>query len=524
MQLQPVLTFIISIFIIILVINSSALNGKIQKRRLLASFIDSFIWLIYCVMFNMFEFMDNSVLNVIVFIASIIVYAVFGFVLYFTYKNMALRNKHYNLFIDSIKNTRYNVYLVLDRKDNIKDISTSLLDELGLKYNDVSNENIYNVFDKTIRFTRYNGMDINNKSFKEYYKNYKFEVKKDYENKIEIVFQNYKGEAVTLNINEKPVFMFNSYKGRVLVGEKTSNDNYSLERQLDQKEKEIESFRLKFVTTLEISDECLFYHDMDEKYILGNDQFKEQFGFNDNIIAIDEYLSNMHPDDLNNYIHVIDSINIDNPKYSVSYRYKNKGEYVWVKESAKRIYEDTQANSIMGYVKIQTSIKQNNTSSNPLLDLVKTENELLNEMNKLYSNKRLFEIAIISVKNKENIKMKHGDEFCSMMLYEYVKKLKKNFLSETADIYNVSDDFALIITDIRKIDLLKRALTSDPNVMNLIVEYGAIKELIEVNMGISRAVDDAADSNSLLDCAKRALKASKSGGYAHNCLYYRDLK
>ena len=49
-------------------------------------------------------------------------------------------------FIKGVKNTKWNVYYVVDHKERIKDISISLLRELNLDKADVVGKKLFSVF------------------------------------------------------------------------------------------------------------------------------------------------------------------------------------------------------------------------------------------------------------------------------------------------------------------------------------------------------------------------------------------
>ena len=78
--------------------------------------------------------------------------------------NCYQKSNDYTQFIESLNNTSWNVYFVCDKKDRIKEVSESLLLELGLERKDVLGRKAFDVFDQTIRFTHVNENIITNGS------------------------------------------------------------------------------------------------------------------------------------------------------------------------------------------------------------------------------------------------------------------------------------------------------------------------------------------------------------------------
>ena len=159
---------------------------------------------------------------------------------------------------------------MVDHKERIKDISISLLRELNLDKADVVGKKLFSVFGTKIRFTKLNGEDVNNRTIEKYYNDYKKTVKANDSEDQELHFLNFNGETVILHLNMQPLFALGKYRGRMCVGEKKTDEALMVvERELKKVDHELESIRHKFIATLELSEDGLFYIDLDEKNNLG---------------------------------------------------------------------------------------------------------------------------------------------------------------------------------------------------------------------------------------------------------------
>jgi PAS domain-containing protein len=205
-------------------------------------------------------------------IFNFFVYLVFILVLFSTFKTAILKANHYQLFVKSIKNSKWNAYYVVDAKEKIRDMSSSLLHELNLEKEDIIGKKFFSVLNKTIRFTKLNGQEINNRSLETYFLNYKEHAKPGDSEVQELTFLNFDGNPVILHMVMQPVYVLGKYKGRICVGEKkTDFDLLAVEKELNERSTELESIRHKFIATLEISEEGLFYIDLDERTIWASD-------------------------------------------------------------------------------------------------------------------------------------------------------------------------------------------------------------------------------------------------------------
>lgn len=522
--MHPIFVLIISLFILGLIISNSLTEKVFKKKSFSLAFINVFVWSLAIVFYDKF-IVNNNVLYLIAFIYAIIVYVVFGLLLYFSFKSSMLKANHYHMLIESIKSTRFNVYIIMDGKDRIKEISSALLVELGLEYDEVIGKKFFDVFDKAVRFTKFNGVEVNNRYLRDYYKNYKVDIKENQEDKREIVFQNYDGQSIVLNVIEQPVYIFSKFRGRMWIGEKKSDATLlNAERELLEKREELEGIRYKFIAAIELTDEKLFFADLDQRYVWMNDNFKEEFALMGNTLGLDDYRAMIHQEDTYKYMKALDELTKTNPYYSISYRMIQKDHYVWVKEKGKRLFEDESASIILGFIETVKS-NQFEKLGIPDLDNALSDIDLLRDVQELYKAHRTFELLAIRVHNLPSINEEYGRSVGNMILGEYIKRIKQNFRTESSQIYRMTGiDFIITITDVRKMEMIKRMFEVERAPLNLTMNYGAIEIVVDARVGIAISSQDAEEAEVLIGCAKQALRFAADDNYMRNCCYYRDVR
>ena len=517
-------TIFLSLLLAVIVISECFGKNKLQKWKLTLSLINIFV-LFLCSLFYEKVILTNDKLNIVFSCYVLVVFVLFA-ILCFTAVSASLqKTNEYTQFIASLNNTSWNVYYVCDKNDRIREISESLLNELGLKKKDVIGKKAFDIFDQTIRFTQVNDHEITNKELREYYKTFHRSSKVGEEYKREIYFKNSNGQTVVLNLIEKPIFVSGKYRGRMNIGQKKTDAQLAeVERELVNKNKDLESIQYKFIAALELTEEGIFFNDLDENYIWGNDVLVKDLKIGSNTISFASYKDLIYPEDLIIYNNTIASLTSERPTYSITYRFKVGEKYEFVKEVGKRVFEDENSNVILGFAKkVDTNYFQK--TNMPEVDSAKGIEELLMVLDDLYKDRRVFQLVCVNLTTLPDINNRCGRGVGNMIMNEYIKKLKNNFMSETSEIYRASGlVFYFIITDTRKMELFKRGLLSNPEAMNLSMNYGSLHAELKVNIGVAEATVDGLNKEELMRNCNVAINASLNPNYRVNYAYYKDLK
>ena len=517
-------TLLLSIVLLVIIIMECLQKHQLIKWKLSLASINIFT-LILCSLFYENIILKNETINIIFISYVSIIFIVFSFMCFSVVNNSYQKSNDYTQFIESLNNTNWNVYFVCDRRDRIKEISESLLLELGLTKKDVLGRKAFDVFDQTIRFTHVNDNVITNKELREYYRTFHQTTKAGEEYKREVYFQNCNGQTVVLNLIEKPLYVSGKYRGRLNIGQKKTDETLAeIERELVNKNKDLESIQYKFIAALELTEEGIFFNDLDENYIWGNDVLVKDLKLGSNTIAYMSYKDLIYPEDQAIYTSTIRSLTPERPTYSISYRLRVGDKYEFIKETGKRIFDDENSNVILGFAKkIETHYFER--TNMPDIDSAKSVDELLVVLDALYKDHRIFQLVCINLTSLPDINNRCGRGVGNMIMNEYIKKLKNNFMSDTSELYRASGlVFYFIITDTRKMELFKRVMSSDQNAMNLSLNYGSLHAELKVNIGVAEANIDGLNKEELIKNCNTAINATLNPNYRLNYAYFKDLK
>jgi len=520
---HPIYPLIITVFTLFLVIIQSIQSEKVLKNRLVIAFFNVTIAVMVFVIYGSM-ILGNTLHEEIYITFNFFVYGVFLLVLYQTFKTAILKGNHYQLFVKSIKNSKWNAYYVVDGKERIRDMSSSLLHELNLEKEEIIGKKFFSVLNKSIRFTKLNGQEINNRQLEAYFQNYKEHARPGDSEVQELTFLNFDGNPIILHIVMQPVFALGRYKGRICVGEKkTDFDLLAVEKELNERSTELESIRHKFIATLEISEEGLFYIDLDERTIWASDALVHMLSLPGNTLDLTDFRRMIEPEDLKKYLALLGDLTVNKKQYATSYRIMVNGRYLWFKEKGKRLFEDQHQAVIMGTLNPMKT-KHYLSSNIDELDRLKDHNEMLVSMHKLFRDNRYFQLVVFRLKNMPKINDIHGREVGNMLIAEYIKKMRTTFVTESGDIFRVSGiEFAVTITDPRKMDVLANGIKSNNTFLNLVMQYGSISVELEVFAGIAIGGSDAHDEHQLYQAGIQALKIAENPQFnAHGC-YYKDI-
>jgi len=520
---HPIYPLIITIFTLFLVIIQSIQSERVLRNRLIIAFFNLAASVMVFVMYNQI-IIGNIQYEQIYIWFNFFMYAVFFLVLQSAFKTAILKSNHYQLFVKSIKNSRWNAYYVVDAKERIKDISASVLLELNLEKEEVIGKKLFNILNKSIRITKLNGQELNNRALENHYIDYKKSAKQGDSETQELSFLNFSGDQVILHMVMQPVFALGKYKGRICVGEKkTDFDLLAVEKELKYQSSELESVKHKFIATLEISEEGLFYIDLDERTIWASDALVNMLKLPGNTLDLTDFRRFIEAEDLKKYLALLGDLTVNKKKYSTSFRIMIDGRYLWFKEKGLRLFEDQNNSVIMGTLNPMKT-KHYLASNIDELDNLKDHNDMLVSMNKLFNENRYFQLIVIRLKNMPELNETHGREIGNMLMAEYIKKLRTTFVTENGNIFRVSGiDFAITITNPRKMEVLEKGIELRPDFLNLKMQYGSLSAELEVFAGIAIGGSDASDEHQLYNAAAQALRVAENPQFnSHGC-YYKEI-
>jgi GGDEF domain-containing protein len=283
-------------------------------------------------------------------------------------------------------------------------------------------------------------------------------------------------------------------------------DFYALEKELEELSSSSELLRKRFVSTIELLNDGICFRDFDDT-MFGSDKYIEITGLKDNQFMFEDFEKILYKDDLPEYKNMLEKTTKKSPIYNVSYRVNTLEDIKWIKETGKRIIIDKK----ITYISIikPMDIKQFPDSEIDVLNGLSNEKKMYIEMQKLTKTKTPYYFIKIRQTNIPKINEKYGRDVGDLMMGEYIKKLRYNFIKDNESLYRIGGiDFGLIIKDEKKYEFLKRALTGGGELLNLKMVFGGITQTLYPNLGIAESPYDAKSPDQVIEEANEALRLS----------------
>ena len=162
-MLQPYYLVAFTVIIFAITILQSLQQEKILVYKFILSVLYLFISIVLAVSGD--PLLNTNTMELTYTIFTVFVLVVFVWQLYVSFKNATLKSNHYELFVKAIKNSKFNVYYIVDQHEKIRDVSLGFLQEISLEKEEVIGKKLYQVLNKSIRIKQIDGEEATNKTF-----------------------------------------------------------------------------------------------------------------------------------------------------------------------------------------------------------------------------------------------------------------------------------------------------------------------------------------------------------------------
>lgn len=514
----PFIPVIFASLITIVIIMKSLISRRFLITRFIISALMTFAAVLFLVFNDQIINKDNEALIIIMYVTMALI-EVASFVLLFTVVDLFFSSENFQRELKkSINDTK--LYVILNKKDKIKEISDFFLDDLGIEEDDAIGKNFFDVVETRYRLIGLNGSGCLKADIKKYYNKYGKKADKDNPTKsMELDIQRDDATEDAYYFTETCIFQGNKYNGRILFGEKKTEDNLiGLEKSELEAKNELKLINDRFVTVIEKATDGIFFNTLTNDSIWFNDVLVKKLFLNGNSISGTEFFKNVHPDDFKVYKEKITELSTGD--YHLSYRYNTGNYYVYVKEEGRKIVNKDSI-ELCGVMTVVNDYSFEKTGT--VLDEIGTEEMLLNKLKELYSEERIYELVHFKIVSIPEINEKYGRPIGNMCISQYVDMFRNQFVDENM-IYRVNGlEFVAVITAYNRMESLKSCLRNEERILHPSMNYINDKIKIDVNMGIVVSNETPTPSE-CLKCAKSALNYSLNPRYTSSYVFYKDMK
>lgn len=298
-------------------------------------------------------------------------------------------------------------------------------------------------------------------------------------------------------------------------------DYHKLEKELDTLNEVSELLRQRFISTIELLNDGISFSDEND-ICFGTDRFISILGLKSNEFTRTAQENLIYKDDLIQYRNILGKLSKKNPVYSTTYRVEKDGSSLWIKEVGKKIFMEKKS-SIISIIK-PMDINQFPETEIEVLNTLPGYKKMYNEMQRLIKIKQPYNLVLIQLTNIPKINEKYGRDVGDLMMGEYLKKTRFNFIKDNISLFRMGGiNFGLIIKDDKKYEILERALINGGDLLNLKMIFGGITQTIYPNLGISEAPYTGKNADQVIEEALEALNVSLMENTPENHCFYKNL-
>lgn len=265
----------------------------------------------------------------------------------------------------------------------------------------------------------------------------------------------------------------------------TDYDFFEMEKELDEIKNSSELLRLRFIATIDLLHQGLFFYNDDLSGLFLSDRAMEILGVDTHEWTIEDYALLIHPEDKGQYLTTLKKISKKTPSFDLKYRVKHSSGYVWIEEKAKIFESDAGVHVLSAIQGIDMKLFPLTTLHE--IDTLPAEPQLIQTLSQAFKEPETFYLVMIHLTNLPEINQRFGRDVGNLLIADYVKKIKYHFAKDVNSVFRVTGiQFALVIREARKYDVLLRALQSGGDLVNLQLSIGGIQQVVYPNLGIAK--------------------------------------
>jgi len=275
-----------------------------------------------------------------------------------------------------------------------------------------------------------------------------------------------------------------SFKSKIKITQNlTDYDFFEMEKELEELKQTSELLRLRYIATINLLHEgLLFYNDNLDGWF-ASEQFAKITGIAKSEMTLEEYEALIHPDDQTQYHATIKKASKKLPTFDMKYRVNREGSFIWVEERG-HVFEYEKKTQIISAIK-GIDIKLFPETLIHEIDSLPTEQVMFQYLSQTFKEPESFYLVMIQLTNIPDINARFGRDVGNLMIAEYIKKMRFHFAKDINSIFRITGiQFALIIKEQKKYNVLNRALQSGGDLINLMINIGGIQQVVYPNLGI----------------------------------------
>ena len=265
----------------------------------------------------------------------------------------------------------------------------------------------------------------------------------------------------------------------------TDYDFFEIEKELEDIRETSELLRLRFIQTLSLVDEGIIFYDESLEGLFVTEQVSAVLNTDRAEFSMEDYVDRISEDDRNQYLSVIRKAWKKQTGYQLKYRVVTEQGTRWVEENGKAFLFGKKRHLIASVKPLDIKLFPKTTLDE--IDALPTEEACIRYLSSMIGSNEPFHLVMFQLTNIPDVNKRLGRDAGNLLIAEYIKKMRYHFAKGPHAIFRITGiQFAMIIKDKQKFDILLRALESGGELVNLNLKVGGIEQVVYPNLGIMR--------------------------------------
>jgi len=255
--------------------------------------------------------------------------------------------------VEYLKNANVDIYLEVKPNGKIKECNLEFLSVVNTERKDVIGKKLLPLILEKVDIVTFDGDVFNESTIQALTEKSKTKRKHKSNVQFEIQYRNSEGSLVTYHFFEIPIFIGNTYNGRLLVGEKEKSTLLvRAQTALGQLMADTNLAKQQTYALFTLLNEPSFFFDHATKKYLLSEKIRKVLNLTETEINFDHYLKLMHPDDIDRFVEKSAEVN-SRTITKFTYRLRIGNEYMIFEESSIMLDDENCQASLIRLVKVR---------------------------------------------------------------------------------------------------------------------------------------------------------------------------
>lgn len=267
----------------------------------------------------------------------------------------------------------------------------------------------------------------------------------------------------------------------LITGKNRSLTFQSLEKELESLKTETEFLRQRFIGTLEVLSDGVVYLDHEEQLFF-TEPVQNLLKRETPDINLEEFISLVHPDDKETLKETLSKALKSKKTFKLKFRFKVIDRFMWLESIGQVIYVKKEPLTIFQLK--GADVRMFPHTDVDVLNHLPKETDCDDLLMHLHQNQTEYYAVAFRLSNIPGINAKYGRDVGDMMMGEFLKKMRYHFIKEDAIFRLQGILFMMVIKDLRKADILIRALKEDNALLQTTISIGGVNESVYPYFGV----------------------------------------